>query len=382
MKRIKSFVLMFLMMLTFGSASVLVAQNSYYELKIKNTIKTTPSKDIQRLNSCWSNVGAALLEAEMIRAGKGTVDLSEMDFIHNAYLLKSQAYLETKGEVIVNEKCIPYDVFKLMDAYGMAPESAYMKSNLDPMDKQSGEMDAIIRGSLRRSLDMEEGDLTERYKNFVDVALTKHIGDTKMNFTYESEDFTPMSYAEKAGINSDDYVMLTSDKREEMHKAFVLGFKQNWDMDKFYNIHANELFKAMKDAIENGYAVGWYGFLDGEMIFADEAVAIVAMGEMPGKLNGDKSATMSFDPVPEKTISEEDRQKNFEVLVGSGSYNYMTLYGVSVDKEGNDYIVGKDACSGGDKTTNMSKAFIKLNTVYVLLNKNGLPKELKTKLGL
>ncbi len=381
MKRMRSFVLMFLVMLTFGDASILVAQESYYDLKIKDSVKTSPSKDIQRLNSCWSNVGAALLEAEMIRAGKGTVDLSEMDFIHNAYLLKSRAYRETKGEVLVNEKCIPYDVFKLMDTYGMAPESAYMKSNMDPMDRQSGEMDAIIRGSLRRSLDMEEGDLTERYSNFADVTLTKHIGDTKMDFTYEGEDFTPMSFAEKAGINSDDYVMLTSDKREEMHKAFVLRFKQNWDTDKFYNVHANELFQAMKDAIENGYAVGWYGFLDEEMIFEDEAVAIVAMGKVPGEVNEYKPASMSLDPIPEKTISTQDRQKNFEALVGSGSYNYMTLYGISTDKEGNDYIVGKDACSAGDKTTNMSKAFVKLNTVYVLLNKIALSKELKNKLG-
>lgn len=383
MKRMKLLVLMFSMLFVFGSAKVLFAQGQFYELKVKKTVETTPSKDIQRINACWSNVGAALIEAEMIRAGKDAVDLAEMDFIHNAYLLKTQAYLDTKGEVTVNEKCIPYDVFKLKDTYGMAPESAYIKSNLDPMAKESGEMDAIIRGSLRRAIDEQDGEMIERYKNYVDVALTTHIGDTKLNFEYNGKDYTPETFAGDAAIFSSDYVMLTSDTREEMHKPFVLELKQNWGKDKFYNVHANELFKAMKEAIENGYAVGWYGFLDSEMIFADESVAIVAMGKMPGELkdNG-KEAAQSTDPLPEKSISEGDRQKNFEVLTASGSYDFMTLYGISVDKQGGEYVVGKDACSAGDQTTNMSKAFMKLNTVYILLNKNGLPKELQNKLGL
>jgi bleomycin hydrolase len=382
MKRMKLLLFTILALFAFSSLQVAIAQGSYYDLKVKKTVETTPSKDIQRVNSCWSNVGAALVEAEMIRTGKGTVDLAEMDFIHNAYLLKSDAYLSAKGEVQVTEKCIPYDVFKLMDTYGMAPESAYMKSDMDPMDKESGEMDAIIRGSLRRALDDNSGQLNERYQGFVDAALTMHIGDTKMNFTYDGNDYTPKSFAAKAGINSSDYIMLTSDTRTEINKPFVLELKQNWGKDKFYNVHANELFKAIKDAIENGYAVGWYGLLDGNMIFADEAVALVAMGKMPGELKGDKVAPESFDPIPEKSISEEDRQKNFETLVNGGIVDYMTLYGVSVDKEGNDYIIGKDACAAGDKSINMSKAFVKLNTVYVLVNKNGLPTELKSKLGL
>jgi bleomycin hydrolase len=250
------------------------------------------------------------------------------------------------------------------------------------MDKSSGEMDAIIRGSLMRAIDEEDVVLIERYKNYVDVALTKHVGDAKMNFTYEGEDFTPMSFAAKAGVNSADYVMLTADTREEMYKPFVLGLKQNWGKDKFYNIGSKELFGAIKGAVENGYVVGWYGFLDGEMIYADEAVAIVAAGKMPGQVEGDEAAEQVFEPVVERNVSDEERQKNFELLVRGKNYNYMTLYGISTDKKENSYITGKDACSAGDMTINMSEAFIKLNTVYILVNKNGLPKELKSKLGL
>jgi bleomycin hydrolase len=383
MKRIESVGMMFLILLAFGTTTVLNAQESYYDLKVEKTVKTTPSKDIQRVNSCWSNVATALIEAEMIRSGKEPVDLSEMDFIHNAYLLKAQAYLNSKGKVNVDEKCIPYDAFKLMDTYGMAPESAYMQSDKDAMDKKSGgEMDAIIRGSLKRSLDQGEDGLSERNQSFVDGALTMHIGDTKMNFTYDGKDYAPKSFAEQAGVNSADYVMLTSDSRQEMNKPFVLELKNNWDKDNFYNVHPNELFKAMKEAIGSGYAVGWYGFVDNEMVYSKEAVAIVPISDMPGAKKEDgKEVHYTYQPLPEKTISEKDRQKNFEVLV-NGNYNYMTLYGVSMDKEGNEYILGKDACTAGDKELNMSEEFTKLNTVYLLVNKNGLDKNLRDKLGL
>jgi bleomycin hydrolase len=374
---------MFLMLLIFGSSTVLFAQETYYDLKVRQTVKTNPSKDIQRINSCWSNLGAALIEAEMIKSGKGSVDLSEMDFIHNAYLLKTQAFLDSKGKVNVDEKCLPVDVFKLMDTYGMAPESAYMQSDLDPMSKESGQMDAVIRGSLRRAIDMGDSGETERYLNYVDAALSKHIGDTKMNFTYDGKDYTPKSFAEQAGVNSADYVMLTSDSRQEMHKPFVLEMKTNWDKEEFYNVNPNEMYKVMKDAIENGYAVGWYGFVNNEMIIVDEKVAVVPIGKMPGtkKEGTDKEVQQTYQPLPEKTISEKERQANFEVLVNDNN-NFMTLYGISMDKEGNEYILGKDACTAGDDELNMSDPYLKLNTVYLLVNKNGLDKNLREKLGL
>ena len=381
MKRVKSLLLMFLMLFAFGGARVLIAQDLYYDIKVKNTVKTTDSKEIQRINSCWSNAGTALIEAEMIRSGKGTFDLAEMDFIHNAYLLKAQAYLNSKGKVQVTEKGIPMDVFKLMDEYGMAPESAYMKTDMNTMDKKSGEMDAIIRGSLRRALDQGEETLTDRYQNYVDAALSKHIGDTKMQFKYNGKDYTPNSFALESGINPSDYVMLTTDGRSDIYKSFVLELKENWDNDEFFNVTSSDLLMAINDAIKNGYAVGWYGFADAEMIYKDEAVAIVPAADMPGQKADDETVEIVYEPVSEREITDEQKQKNFELLVG-GKYNYMTLYGISADKNGNTYIMGKDACVAGANMINMSEAFTKLNTVYILLNKNGLNKELQNRLGL
>jgi bleomycin hydrolase len=60
----------------------------------------------------------------------------------------------------------------------------------------------------------------------------------------------------------------------------------------------------------------------------------------------------------------------------------MLVYGLSKDKKGADYLVAKNTCTSGDGELNLSEAYVKLNTVFLLLNKNSLPADLKVKLGL
>jgi bleomycin hydrolase len=382
MKKVKLSVLMFLLFFIMGGMQVVSAQDLYYDLKVKSTVKTTPTKDLQRLNSCWSNAGAALIEAEMIRNGKGECDLAVLDFVHNAYLLKAEAHLASKGKVPVTEKCLSADVFKIMDKYGMVPQSAYMKPEKNPMDKTSGEMDAILRGTLRMSLTKDEGKFTDRWKNTYDAALSRYIGDAKMHFKYNGKDYTPMSFAQESGVNASDYILLTSDDRQDYYKPFVLEMKDNWDKDKFYNVEPSDLATILEGAVSNGFAVSWYGLLDNKMIYKAEAVAIVPAGDMPGVKAENDTVEEVFEPVAEVNVSPEQRQKNFETLLMRSGYNFLTVYGISKDKKENTYIIGKDACKAGDDTINMSEQFVKLNTVYLLVNKNGLPKDIRKKLGL
>jgi len=217
MKRMKLTVLTLLMFFALGYASQVIAQDLYYDLKIKNSVKTTPSKDIQRINSCWSNAGAALIEAEMLKNGKAPVNLAPLDFVHNAYLLKADAYIKSKGKTNVTEKCLPGDVFKLMKKYGMVPQSAYIEPEKDPMQKQSGEMDAILRGTLRMAFQQDNGVFTERWKNTYETALMRYLGYAKTNFDYEGKSYTARTFAEESGVNPSDYIMLTSDVTKDYY---------------------------------------------------------------------------------------------------------------------------------------------------------------------
>lgn len=60
----------------------------------------------------------------------------------------------------------------------------------------------------------------------------------------------------------------------------------------------------------------------------------------------------------------------------------MLVTGISKDKKGANYLTVKNVCESGDKALNLSENFVKLNTVYLLINKRALPDNLKGSLGM
>ncbi len=363
-----------LVILLLGYATMLPAQESIYGLKTTKKNATSPTKDLSRPGSCWSHAGAALLEAEMLKSGKKEANLAEMDFVRNAYLYKADVMLNRDSTVRVDEKGIPYDVITYTETYGMAPEEAFMSSSSQPEDATSGEMDAILRGTLKMVQLKEGGKFTDRWKNTYDAALTRYIGDVKLKFNYKGEDYTPKSFAEKSGLKMSDYVMITSDNKKPMNTSIDLDVKNNWNHDKFYNVSLTDLTGALENAINNGYTVLWMGTLDNELIYADEKVAIVPMGSMP-------EAGKTEEPVPESNVSPTVRQEQFDAAY-AGELSYLLVYGMSKDKKGNNFFKAKYVCQGGDQEINLSIPYFKLNTIYLMLNKNALSSGMRSQLNL
>ncbi len=377
MRRMKNLTALFLLFLM-GISVVSQAQENIYGMETGKENPTTKPKDLKRPGSCWSNAGTAFLEAEWLRTGKKEVDIAELDFVRNAYLYKGDIYVKGDTALRVDEKGIPYDVITYTEAYGMAPEEAFMTSTGKPMDATSGEMDAILRGTLKMVQLKEGGNFTDRWKSTYDAALTRYIGDVKLEFNYEGVDYTPKSFAEKSGLKPADYVMITNDADQEMNKPFVLGVKNNWNKDEFYNVSLTDMTGALKNAVKNGYPVIWCGSIDNELVYAEENVAIVPAAGMPKQ---DESSEVAAEPVPETTVSATMRQEQFEAAY-QGNLSYLLVNGMAKDTNGNEYFTAKYVCESGDKELNLSKEYVKLSTIYLMLNKNGLPADLKSKLGL
>jgi len=370
-----------LLTLAFGCFSIFVQGQSYYDLKPAKQVKTSPTKDLQRYGSCWSNAGTALLEAEWMRAGKPEIDLSEMDFIRNAYLLKAEAYLKSNGDVRVDEKLLAYDVFTLMTTYGMVPEEMFMKSSEATQDYRSGEMDAILRGTLQMVMQQEGGNFTERWKGTYDAALSRYLGEPRYRFNFNNTEYDPKSFAQASGIVASDYVLLTSDTRSALDKKMELPARSNWNKTQAYNVAAENLQKTLQSAVNSGFTVVWYGNLDADMIYANELVAIVPAGKIADLTKTAEGVEPTWEPLPEKVVASADRQTKFEASVGS-ELDYLIIFGISKDKNGTEYIMAKKVCEAGNQVLHLSPAFIKLNTGFLMLNKNGLPADMKSKLGI
>ncbi|HZK09181.1 MAG TPA: hypothetical protein VFC92_13440 [Bacteroidales bacterium] len=349
---------------TFGAT----AQKTDVELKSVKSVKTNNTKALKRQSSCWSNAGTSLLEAEWLRNGKPEVEISVIDFVHNAYLLKAQAYLDTDGKIKVNEMSPAIDVMKLAKVYGFVPETAYMYPQQDLMDPNTAEMDAILRGTLRMVQEKEKGEFTERWQNTYNTTLMRYIGESQISFDYNGTKHTPVSFAESSGLNFDDYIMVTSDMRSDKNAKCDLQMAQNWGDYKFYNVAFNDLSQTINNAIENNYSVLWYGNLDKDAMIGDQ-VAIVS--------EGDKEK-----PTAEKRIDADLRQKAFEKNIIAKGLDYLLIFGIAKDEEGKTYFQAKKACEAGDKVVNLSEAYVGLNTIYLTLNKNAVPAALRSTLGL
>jgi bleomycin hydrolase len=370
-----------ILMLAFGCFSILAQGQSYYDLKPVKQIKTSPTKDLQRYGSCWSNAGTALLEAEWMRAGKPAIDLSEMNFIRNAYLLKADAYFKSNGEMRVDEKLLAYDVIPLMTTYGIVPEEMFMKSPETTPDSRSGEMDAILRGTLQMSMQQDGGNFTEKWKNTFDAALSRYLGEPRYRFNFDNTEYDPKSFAQASGISASDFILITSDNRSEMDKKMKLPARSNWNNTQAYNVSTVNLQKALQSAVNSGFTVVWYGSLDADMIYADEMVAFVPAREISELTKTEEGVEPEWEPLPEKAVTDADRQTKYEASAGT-ELDHLLIFGISKDKNGTEYIMAKKVCEAGNQTLHLSPTFIKLNTGYLMLNKNGLPKELKSKFGI
>lgn len=383
MKRLKHLHLALLVTLIFASATI-IGQERYYQLTRVKEVKTTKTKDQKRVGACWSNAGTAFLEAEWIRTGKQPVDISSMDFTHNVYLKKADVHLNSDDKLRVDPMGMAYDVIMLVDEYGMVPESAYMYPTEDMTSREKqGEMDAILRGTLNMIKQKGEG-FSERWQNVYNTSLLRYMGESMIEFSFNEATYTPETFATASGLSMEDYMLLTSDPQFSMYGKVKPGLKQNWAGHEFYNVPFENFTDALKTNIEQGYTVVWYGVIDGSQVFDDEKVAIVPVGDLPGEDEvGKEEETVEpeYKPLAEKSISSEMRAKVYETGLAK-ELDYLLIYGMKTDQEGNAYYTAKYVCSAGDKMLNLSRAFIELNTVFLMMNKNGLSADMKTKLGI
>jgi bleomycin hydrolase len=89
-------------------------------------------------------------------------------------------------------------------------------------------------------------------------------------------------------------------------------------------------------------------------------------------------------PYAELDVTPEIRQKGYETFVTTDDH-LMHIIGIAKDQNGTKYYITKNSWgtdsnnSGG--LLNMSESYVKAKTIYVMLNKNALPKDLREKLG-
>lgn len=391
MKKLLWFAVAFLL---FASAT----QAQGYEFKDIVELKYTPVKNQQRAGTCWSYSGLSFLESELLRLGKGEYDFSELFIVRHCYSDKAEKFVRLHGHLNFSGGGAFHDVLYVMKNYGLVPEAVYEGKNYGETQHVHGEVDAVLKNYVKAVIENKNKRLSTAWHSGFEGILDAYFGTLPEKFTHKGKQYTPKSFAASTGLNPDDYVQVSSYTHHPFYQTFPIEVPDNWLWGEVHNVKLDEMMKIIDNSLENGYTVGWasdvsekgFSFRNDLAIVPETDVKELAGSERLKWEKMDESERRkqmySFEkPVPEKKITQEMRQKQFDNYRTTDDHG-MHFVGIAEDQNGTKYYKVKN--SWGTESNPMkgffyaSKPFVALKTMSIMVHKDAIPNDIRKKLGL
>ena len=360
-------------------------------------LKATPVKNQASTGTCWCFATTSFIESELLRLGKGEYDLSEMFIVRDNYTDKLNDNYLRQGKGNLGPGSVGHDWMYGFKNYGIVPDEVYNGLNYGSPTHNHGELNAFINAVA--AVPVQRKNESEQYHKIVDAILDTYLGKIPENFTYKGVNYTPKSFAASLGINPGDYVEITSFTIFPFYTQGLLEIPDNWRMERYYNVPLDELIQTMDYALHNGYTIAWDGDVSERGFSHSKGVAIFpelskvdnysttdrARLEKMSPVERSEEAFKFASPFPEVNVTQEIRQAGFENFTTTDDH-LMHLTGIVKDQNGTKYYITKNSW-GTDRNTfggylNMSESYVRAKTISILVHKNAIPAEIKTKLGL
>jgi Aminopeptidase C len=374
------------------------AQEDTVKGYVFSTIKEVPVTSVKNQaasGTCWCFSGLGMVEADLLRMGKGTCDLSEMFIVYNNYFDKALKYVRMHGTVNFSPGGSFADVFDGIREYGLVPESVMNGLNYGEENHRHGELDALSEAYVKALIKNPNRKLSSVWQEGYKGILNAYLGKAPEKFTYEGKEYTPHSFAKSLGIDADNYISFTSFTHHPFYEPFVVEVPDNWRWALSYNVPMEEMMSIMDQALEKGYTVAWAADVS-ETGFTRKGIAVVP--DFKAKEVGTDEAhwlglsekerqdymTDPKEPAPELNITQAMRQEGFDNYQTTDDHG-MLIYGTAKDQKGNRYYMVKNSW-GTDNTYKgtwyASEAFVKYKTISFVVHKDILSNDLKKKLKL
>ena len=356
--------------------------------------KITPVKNQASSGTCWSFSALGFFEAELLRLGKPTVDLSEMFVVHQSYTDKADKFVRMNGTINFAGGGSFYDVMYTLKNYGIVPESEMSGLNYGEEKHRHGELDALTEAYVKTLVKNPNKKLSTAWKKGFTGILDAYLGERPKEFVANGKKYTPVTYAQSLGLNMDDYVSLTSFTHQPFYSKFVIEIPDNWRWEESYNLPLDEFAKVFDYAIDNGFTIAW-GSDVSEKGFTRNGVAVnpeVKKENLPGS---DQAKWLNISqkemeeqiykvkgPQPEVNVTQEIRQRDFDNYQTTDDHG-MVIYGTAKDQNGTKYYLVKNSWGIDNKYKGIwyaSDSFVKHKTINIVVHKNAIPKEILKKL--
>lgn len=359
---------------------------SKYQFTVIKDNGATDVKDQFKSGTCWVFSTQSFLESELMRMGKGAIQLSEMYVVHNMYLQKAMHFIRYQGHAQFGPGGEPHDVINAVRDYGIVPAAAYSGLPEGETKPVMSEMDNVLKAMLDEMNKLPEGKLNPNWFAAFKGALDGYMGVPPAEFIYNGVSYTPQSFAKYLGINPDDYVEITSFTHHPFYQKFILEVPDNWAESEVYNVPLDEFHQITDNALNNGYTVEWGADVSEPGFGAKNySLAVVPQMDMQGqKLSPSARDSLFMNPVAEQTITQELRQKAFDNLSTTDDHG-MQLTGIAKDQNGDEFYIVKNSWG----TSNYCKGYFYVSEPYylykttcIMVNKNAIPSAIRKKIGL
>ena len=351
------------------------------EQKTFTTVKELPITSIKnqwRSGTCWAYGTLGYIESEILRQRGRTYDLCEMFVVNKDYMENATHFVRMHGFSQISQGGSCDDVVDVIRRYGICPEEALpapgslVGDSLANFTKFFPEFEATVRRTIVPD-DSVAADLAKAqaaatthgatprafWQESVQEVLDRNLGRCPQSFTYEGKTYTPQTFAQSLGLNPADYISLTSYTHHPFRKWFVIEAPYKWRLKPSYNIPIEELMQVIDAAIDAGYTVAWGGDVSGD--FTRTGLAELPNGVQP---------------------TQQLRQEQWDDW--RFTYDHvMLIYGKATDQAGHPFYMVKNTWGLMGNYAGiwyMSRDYMALNTTYIFLNRNALPKKLRKEL--
>lgn len=358
----------------------------------KNKFVFTPQIDLAHTSvknqassgTCWSYSTNSFLESEMIKAGKKPVELAQIYSARRVYSDKADNYIRMHGAVAWGDGGACHDVINMYAKYGAMPQEAYTGLHYGFNKNKFAEMQGVLKAVLDELVKNPNGKLSPNWKQAFEAIMDSYLGAVPESFVYKGKRYTPQSFADEVvGLNPDDYVEISSFTDQPYYKKTLLMVPDNWSFDKVYNVKMQDITSIIDHALQKGYTVAWATDVSEKYFSWKNGVAYVPEKDYDDMSDTEKKYIFN-GPKPERKITPQMRQEAFNNYSTTDDHG-MHIVGTATDQNGREYYVVKNSWG----TTNdykgflyVTKAYVQYKTTAFLLNKKGIPYELRTKMNL
>lgn len=347
-------------------------------------LENTSVKNQASSGTCWSYSTNSFLESEMIRAGKEPIELAQIFSARNVYSDKADNYVRMHGAISWGDGGACHDVINMYAKYGAMPQSAYTGLNYGTSKNKFAEMQAVLEGMLKAYVKNPNGSLSPNWKKAFEAVMDSYLGEVPETFKWKGKTYTPRSFADEVvGLNPSDYVELSSFTDKPYYRKTMLMVPDNWSFDKVYNVKMKDMTRIIDNALKKGYTIAWATDVSEKSFSWKNGVAYVPEKEYDD-MTDDEKKDLFKGPQPERVITPEMRQKAFDNY-GTTDDHGMHIVGTATDQNGREYYVVKNSWG----TTNdykgylyVTKAYVQYKTTAFLLNKRGIPADLREKMNM